>query len=456
MRLTLTLALTGLLLAHTRHIAVTSAETEPGWTITGWFSEDPADSLYRSARSALSASNYRNAALLFRQLRNEYPKSRYAPDSYYWEAFALYRMGSGEDLREARRLLSEQRNQYPKAATRGDATTLLTRVEGQLAQRGDAEAAARVSVTAESAAPSAAATAVGAPCVDDDDDTRIAALNALLQMDAERAVPILKRVLARRDRCAEILRRKAIFLVSQHRTSETEDILLAAARSDPDKEVREQAVFWLSQVGSARSVVALDSILRNSRDVELQGKAIFALGQSKDAKAQQALRDYASQETVPTEVREQAIFWLGQTGDAENGAFLRSLFGRTSNREIKEKIIFSVSQNRGSAKDRWLLDLALNEKEDMELRKQGLFWAGQSGTAIGDLIALYDRMSDREMRDQLIFAYSQRREPAAVDKLIQIAKTDPNKELRKQAIFWLSQNKDPRAAEFLLQIIEQQ
>ena len=62
-------------------------------------------------------------------------------------------------------------------------------------------------------------------------------------------------------------------------------------------------------------------------------------------------------------------------------------------------------------------------------------------------------MKDREMKDQLIFVYSQRREKEAVDRLMQIAKTEPDRELRKKAIFWLSQSKDPRVAEFLMQLI---
>ena len=83
-------------------------------------------------------------------------------------------------------------------------------------------------------------------------------------MDAESAVPILKQVLARRDPCSVVLRRKAVFILSQKRTTETEDILLTVVRGDPDPEVREGGVFWLSQVGSERAVSALDSILRSS------------------------------------------------------------------------------------------------------------------------------------------------------------------------------------------------
>ena len=46
-------------------------------------------------------------------------------------------------------------------------------------------------------------------------------------------------------------------------------------------------------------------------------------------------------------------------------------------------------------------------------------------------------------------------EPAAVDKLLDIARTDPDKDLRKKALFWLGQSSDPRAAKALQDIIEQ-
>ncbi len=42
---------------------------------------------------------------------------------------------------------------------------------------------------------------------------------------------------------------------------------------------------------------------------------------------------------------------------------------------------------------------------------------------MADLGTLYGTLADREMREQLIFVYSQRDEPAAVDKLLEIART---------------------------------
>jgi HEAT repeat protein len=274
-------------------------------------------------------------------------------------------------------------------------------------------------------------------------------------MDADRAVPILRRVLARRDSCSEVLRRKAIFLVSQKQTSETEDILLEAARNDPDDEVRQQAVFWLSQVGTERAVTALDSILRTSRDRELQEKAIFALSQVGKGRAAAALRAYAERTDVPSELRENAIFWIGQSNSADNATYLQTLYSRLNEKELKEKVIFSLSQMNREENVRFIMNIALDESEDIEMRKQALFWAGQQGGSMTDLVALYDRMKNPEMREQLIFVYSQRREKAAVDKLVEIARSDPDREMRKKALFWLSQSNDPRVAEILQQIIDQ-
>ena len=284
---------------------------------------------------------------------------------------------------------------------------------------------------------------------------KVAALNALLQMDEARARPILRRVLARRDTGSVCLRRKAVFLVAQQRADGTEDILLESVRTDPDPEVQRQAVFWLSQVGTDRAVNALDSILRFSKDPDIQDKAVFALSQHGSPRAQQALRVYSERAGVPEAAREKAIFWLGQSGSAENGAFLRSLYGRLKSQDLKKKVVFSLSQMGGPENGRWLLGIARDTSQSIEMRKQALFWAGQAGVPIEELTALYANVADRAMREQLVFVYSQRDEPAALDKLIDIARRDPNPELRKRALFWLGQSQDSRAVQVLQEIIEQ-
>ena len=430
--------------AHPAPTAEGELQVPAGWIPEPWAPQDPADSLYRAAREALNRNDYDRAANLFAEIIRRFPQSQYAPDAYYWQAFALYRKGGAQDLRAALDLLERQKSLHPRAATIAENEALATRIRGQLARLGDTRAAESLT---KSVAESTTA------CNAEEDAVRIAALNALLHMDADRAVPILEQVLARRDPCSAPLRRQAVFLISQKVTPRTEEILLGLAQGDPDREVREQAVFWLSQVRSEEAVNALEHILRTSTDAAIQEKAIFALSQHRSARAAALLREYAIREDTPARLREQAIFWIGQSHSAEDARFLRDLFSRIADKKLKEKILFSLSQMRGQGNDRWLLGVALDTTIGIDIRKAALFWASQGGVPFEELAALYDRMPERELKEQLIFVYSQRSERAAFDKLIEIARKDPDRKLREKAIFWIGQSNDPRATEILLELL---
>lgn len=421
-----------------------------------WAPADSADSLWRQGRNAISDENWKLAQKLFSRIHDDYPKSAYAADSYYWEAFALSRRGGTDNVRDAVSLLTRQQERFANAASvkNGDSKSLLVRLQGTLARNGDANAAAEITARAGGVG-SRRSGDTPAGCKSEDDDDRVEALNALLQMGSDDALPILKKVLARRDACSEVLRRKAVFLVSQKRGDDAADILVETAKSDPDKETREQAVFWLSQVNSSKAVPLLEQILKTATDEDMQDKAIFALSQKSGDNAQHALRDYAGREDVSEHLREQAIFWLGQQHSDENAKFLRDLFAKTTSSATKDKIIFSISQTRNDGNDQWMLDQAVNTKNSMELRKQALFWAGQTGSVdMAKLGALYDKAPEEDFKKQVIFVLSQRsKSPEAVDKLIDIAKNEANKNLRKEAIFWLGQSHDPRALKALQDLI---
>ncbi|HEX5818879.1 MAG TPA: HEAT repeat domain-containing protein [Gemmatimonadales bacterium] len=435
---------------------------------------DPADSLYRSARSAMQRGRFHEAAEMMRDLRKRYPKSGYVADSYYWEAYSLSRVGGSAELRQAMAALETQESRYPKAATRGDARTLRAELMARLARAGDANAAedltrAAMGAGAPVVAPAPAARPAPAPrparpaapvvargrdsdeC-GEDDDVQAAALNGLMQMDASRAMPVLKKVLARRDPGSECLRRRAVFIVSQQAT-DAAPILLETARNDPDAGVRGQAVFWLSQVNSDAAVSALDSILRLSKDAGVREKAIYALGQQESPRAAQSLRDLASNEQAPAELREKAVFWIGQRDDAASRTYLRDLYRKTSNAELKEKILFSVSQSSDPQARPWLLGVVRDPKEPMEARKRALFWVGQQGATAAELSSLGNQITEPELREQMVFALAQSNDPAAIDRLIEIARSDKDREMRKKAIFWLGQSDDPRATDVLAKIL---
>lgn len=408
---------------------------------------DPADTLYQEARAALARSDNRQAARLFRRIVDEEPDSEYAPDALYWQAFSLYRVGGGDALDEALSALDLQRERYPDAATRGDADALAVRIRGVLARGGDADAAQRVYEVAGATSD----------CPDEESDVRIAAINALMEMDAERALPVLEKVLARRDECSATLRRKAVFIVAESESPRATDILLEVARTDPDAEVRGQAVFWLSEVDDERAVDALEQILQESNDDELREKALFALSENDSERAGEILRRYALDSGQPEEIREKALFWLAEREGGGDATFLRELYSRVESESLKEKILFAASESDDPSAIEWLFEIAGDAGQSIELRKKALFWAGESDVEVVGprLLGLYDQVSEPELKDQLLFVYSELDTPAAIDALFRIARTERDPELQKKALFWLGESDDPRVAGFLEELINQ-
>src|SRR5262245_45019283 len=127
------------------------------------------------------------------------------------------------------------------------------------------------------------------------------------------------------------------------------------------------------------------------------------------------------------EVRSDVIFQLGQQRlvDLE---YFKTLFKKTANRELRDKITFAVGQSATPEGTAWLLDLARDKTVDTETRKNAIFQVSQrKALALEGLSALYDQSKgDSEIQEQILFAFSQRREPAALDKLMAVAKSDPD------------------------------
>jgi HEAT repeat protein len=408
-----------------------------------WIQEDPGAKAYQAAREALNARRFAEAARGFAELRRAYPQSGYVADSYYYQAFALSREGARSQLQQAGELLAAQRERFPRASTLRDADELRVRIEAQLARRGDAAAAEAIARQAAT------------PC-GPEQDVRAAALSALLTMNAEAAIPILKEVLKSRDECSAELRRQAVFLISQKMTDESVEILLDLAHRnpDPDPEVREQAVFWLSQVKSPEALAALEAILREAEDPDIQERAVFALSQHGGERASRVLLELAQRPEASAEIREQAIFWIGQNPGSGGVKALLELYPKLNDPDLKERALFALAQTNTPEARRWLVERAKDRSESTDVRKNALFWAGQSGgLALADLQELYGSLPDLEMKEQVIFVASQRKEPGAVDFLMGVARDEKDPELRERAIFWLGQTKDPRVPEFLLGLI---
>lgn len=413
---------------------------------------EPADSLYRLARAALNDADYKKAATLFQTVVDRFPDSEFAPDALYYRAYALYKIGNSRELELAVQSLDRQVSRYPKAGTLNDGKQLRASIMSEKAKRGDAEAGFKIYTDGQQLAKESR-------CPNDDDDARLSALGALMQNDPDQVLPVLQKLLERRDECSIRLRKRAVYLVAQTKEEERSDILLRAASNDPSTEVRREAVQWLSQVNTERAARALDSILFSAGDDDMRDKAASALSRHRSPSARASLRRFAEQTNVPTELRTRAIYYIAQgaqkTGDESD--YFKSLFGRTASPELREALIQGIATQKTADRTPWLLGVARDKNHEIGVRKKALYYAGQTGVELKDLLSLYEDFAGQaDMQDQMLYVYSSRKEPEATEKLLAIAKSERNPELRRKAISWLGpRSKDPRVKQFLLDLLNQ-
>lgn len=403
-----------------------------------------AEDAYRDARRELNRRNFDDAIAAFQALRRDYPESGYVGDSYYWEAFALERNG---ELERAVDVIDQQLSDYPTASTAGDARALRIQVCSDLARRGDGECAEAVAETVRDPGRL-------------DDATRMAAVNALINMRADRAIPIASRVAANRDQPVAV-RKQALFVLSDKAEdnagdSTARDVLRSIALDETDDtDVRAQAVFWLSEVPGEDTLEVLTEIVDTATSPELRDRAVFAISQHDDPQAMVLLRQIAENESFGVELRKRAIFWIGDEGGADALPFLTGLYDNLSDAELKRQVLFAVSETEAEAAKPWLLERARDTAAPVQVRRQALFWAAEAGLTAAELNALYQDFEEPGLREHLIWLISEEGGDGSLDLLFDIARNDPDPEMRQKAVFWIGDSDDPRATDFLLQLLEQ-
>lgn len=145
--------------------------------------------------------------------------------------------------------------------------------------------------------------------------------------------------------------------------------------------------------------------------------------------------------------------------------------GTVPAREAADYLLSIVQNDRGSigrkaifpatiadSAEIWptLIKIARNPDLPRESRTQSVFWLGQAAgdAATANLNSLVlDNSVDREVREQAVFALSQRPRDEGVPALIAVAKTNKDPEIRKKALFWLGQSGDPRALDLFEQLL---
>ncbi len=142
-----------------------------------------------------------------------------------------------------------------------------------------------------------------------------------------------------------------------------------------------------------------------------------------------------------------AVTDLGPVAPRDAVDFLLALAARDSGPAGPEAILPATLADSVTV---WpaLLGLARDERVSRRTRRQAVFWLGQAAeaAATGGLVDLLnDAAADRDLKEQAVFALSQRPRDEGVPALIRLARSHPDRAVRRKAVFWLGQSDDPRA-----------
>ncbi|HEX6314813.1 MAG TPA: HEAT repeat domain-containing protein [Gemmatimonadaceae bacterium] len=409
----------------------------------GWAKQDVADSVWTRARALLNRGEWGQAVAAFRSIPQQYPNSAYAPEAAYYQAFGLFRIGGTSELREALSVLESSRTRYPNARSRAEAASLVTRIRGVLAQRGDAQAAAELR---------ASASEQGVTCDREEQSVQAEAMNQLSRMEGSNINELITRVLARKDECAIPLRKTAVFLVGSRRDAQAVSILSGVARSDPSVEVRAEAINIIGRLPNEEGVTVLEELVR-SDDERIQRTAIRALVRHSSARARASVRSLVERDDVSERVRSEALSaFNSEQATADDIAWLRALYGKVTTPSLKSRTLSAIVRVGGPEVDQWLVTLASDDNQPSDIRATAMRRIGQT-MSVADIGRLYDGATNRRFRAEIISVLGKRKEDAATDKLIDIIKNGTDPSLRSSAIQAVVSKQDARAQQLLLEII---
>jgi len=274
-----------------------------------------------------------------------------------------------------------------------------------------------------------------------------------------------------------------VYILGRVGTDESTADLIDAAKTDPDPSVRSDAILLIGRSSGTTTVKTLEQLYAESPDDRNRQAVLAALRSRGGADARRALRMIIERSDTPEKMRAEAIsqlaggsydarrVWVDANGhqngsgsrragasdaggDDEDAAYLRNMYAKTESPSVKVAIISAVARIGGTVNDQWVLSVARNRDEDMRLRREALSRLRTTSLSVDDLGKLFDSLSERELRTAVVYQLASRDDDAAVDKLIEIARSGTDPQVRREAISALTRKKDPRTTKLLLDLVE--
>jgi TolA-binding protein len=287
---------------------------------------------YESGKQALDNHNYEKAVEIFNKVIDSKTPSSRADGAYYWKAYALNKLGKRD---EALAALAELSKQFPQSSWLNDAKALQAEV-----QQGKGQP-----ISPENQA---------------DEDLKLYAINALINSDADRAVPLLEGLLSN-PKMTPRLKERALYVLAQSRSDKAHEIVGRYAKGGSNPDLQLTAVQYLGTYRSKESRQLLSEVYSSVGDVNVKRAVLRSFEMSRDIEHLAAIAK--SEQNV--DLRREAVRQLGNIRDDQAVASLVSVYGSESDKNIKIEIINSLA-NQGAVKP--MIECARKET-DLELKK---------------------------------------------------------------------------------------
>jgi HEAT repeat protein len=165
--------------------------------------------------------------------------------------------------------------------------------------------------------------------------------------------------------------------IAMHADPAADQALEELTAPNQPEQVRRQAIFWLGNARGQRGFEIVSRVVREDPSDKIREHAIFALTQNKDPRALEVVASVAHKDSSPR-VRGQALFWLAQrAGQKIAESAINDAIANDPETEVKKKAVFALTQ-MPSGEGVPLLIQVVRTNRNPEVRKQAMFWLGQS------------------------------------------------------------------------------
>jgi len=407
--------------------------------------ESDIDRQMHEAREALMRAEYQKAAAMMKLLSAQQEELTTAGNALYWEAFARYRMNKTKEMKLAIELLQRQQADYRHVDTARDGEVLLARLYAEMAERGQIEAITQIErISSEEQQREA---------------TRIQALHALMQMNPDKAMPLLEKIVRNESGASSALRQNALFVLCQNGGRDSEQLLIELSQTTEDPEMLEQIIMCLSMVGSDRALDAIAALLDRNDEIGVEESVMFAIGQHGGPRAYKILVKTVNDKNQSADLRAQAMMALSHAGhDDEVVGIITGIIIDPTEPELLEAALFTLAQISSTAARQAISDLVTNENLDEDMRAQALFFTFQFDDVTLDyLTEVYRSAEGEDMKMQVCHAIAQRfDDEKGTQALIDIARQEASPEFKQNILFWIGQHNSELAENYLMEIISQE